>query len=154
MILIYFHEKKWILLKKSFFRLIIGITFFHVKNIFYIGKTTSNQIWTSKKCFLKIDEPWAEYTPPTKIAAERSKKYQHFPYGCFEKNTKNSVINRETSFTKISSKNYPYGDFDENFKKLAWRLRVKEFLIIRIEIPILPLRRFWTILHPLNCHVK
>ena len=63
-------------------------------------------------------------TPPS-FAGEKSKSAKIFHMGVLKKNTKNSVINRETSFTKISSKNYPYGDFDENFKKLAGRLRVK-----------------------------
>ncbi len=35
------------------------------------------------------------------------------------------IINRKSRFEKISSKNYPYGDFDENLKKLVGRLRVK-----------------------------
>ena len=43
----------------------------------------------------------------------------------FDKNSKNTIINRETFFTKIFEKTRTYWDFDENFQKLARHLRVK-----------------------------
>ena len=66
--------------------------------------------------------------PPLQRCWENVKKCQNFTYGNFDKNSKNTIINRETVFTKIFKKTRTYWDFDENFQKFAGHLRVKEFL--------------------------
>ena len=63
--------------------------------------------------------------PPPQCCWENEKKCQNFTYGYFDKNSKNTIINRKTVFTKIFEKTRTYGDFDENFQKFAGRLRVK-----------------------------
>merc|ERR1711951_268998 len=62
---------------------------------------------------------------PLSCCCENVKKCQNFTYGYFDKNSKNTIINREAVFTKIFEKTRTYGDFDENFQKFAGRLRVK-----------------------------
>ena len=67
---------------------------------------------------------WAD-RPPLSCCWENVKKCQNFTYGYFVKNSKNTIINRETVFTKIFEKTRTYRDFDEYFQKFAGRLRVK-----------------------------
>ena len=97
---------------------------FHLKIIFYIGKMVSKKFWRSKKSFpsnMRALSSW----PPLSCCWENVKKCQNFTYGYFVKNSKNTIINRETVFTKIFEKTRTYRDFDENFQKFAGRLRVK-----------------------------
>ena len=117
----FFNKKKVILSKKSIFRLIMTSNIFHLKIIFYIGKMVSKTFWRSKKVFPATWER-EQIDPPLSCCWENVKKCQNFTYGYFDKNSKNTIINRETVFTKIFEKTRTYGDFDENFQKFAGRL--------------------------------
>ena len=121
-----FSTKKVILSKKSIFRLIMTSNIFHLKIIFYIGKMVSKKFWRSKKSFLSNNRAWSTLPPLPQCCWENVKKCQNFTYGYFDKNSKNTIINRETVFTKIFEKTRTYGDFDENFQKFAGHLRVKD----------------------------
>ena len=120
-----FSTKKVILSKKSIFRLIMTSNIFHLKIIFYIGKMVSKKFWRSKESFLSNNRALSNLPPPLQCCWENVKKCQNFTYGNFDKNSKNTIINRETVFTKIFEKTRTYGGFDETFQKLAGRLRVK-----------------------------
>ena len=119
-----FSTKKVILSKKSIFRLIMTSNVFQLKTIFYIGKMVSKKFWRPKKVFPATWER-GQIDPPQSCCWENVKKCQNFTYGYFVKNSKNTIINRETVFTKIFEKTRTYWDFDENFQKCACRLRVK-----------------------------
>ena len=86
-------------------------------------------------------------TPPLQCCWENVKKCQNFTYGYFDKNSKNTIINRETVFTKIFEKTRTYGDFDENFQKFAGRLRVKSKNLVKngpaLGRPILKISWIW-----------
>ena len=120
-----FFNKKVISSKKSIFRLIMTSNIFHLKIIFYIGKMVSKKFWRSKKSFPSNMRAWSSWPPPLSCCWENVKKCQNFTYGYFVKNSKNTIINRETVFTKIFEKTRTYGDFDENFSKFAGGLGVK-----------------------------
>ena len=55
-------------------------------------------------------------TPPLQCCWENVKKCQNFTYGNFDKNSKNTIINRETVFTKIFEKHVPMGILTKIFK--------------------------------------
>ena len=126
--LTFFNEKKLILSKKSLFRLIMTPNVLHLKIMFYIEKTVSKKFWRSKKSFPSNMNPLPNRPPPS-CCWENVKKCQNFTYGYFDKNSKNTIINRETVFTKIFEKTRTYGDFDENFQKFAGRLRVNHYIV-------------------------
>ena len=129
MIFKFFNKKKVILSKKSIFRLIMTSNIFHLKIIFYIGKMVSKNFWLSKKSFPSNNTALSNRPPLPQCCWENVKKCQNFTYGYFDKNSKNTIINRETVFTKIFEKTRTYGDFDENFQKCAGRLRVKIMML-------------------------
>ena len=80
----------------------------------------------SKFHFFQSIFPKSRPRPPLpQCCWENVKKCQSFTYGYFDKNSKNTIINRETVFTKIFEKTRTYRDVDENFQKFAGRLRVK-----------------------------
>ena len=121
-----FSTKKVILSKKSIFRLIMTSNIFHLKIIFYIGKMVSKKFWRSKKSFPSNMRAWAD-RPPLSCCWENVKKCQNFTYWYFVKNSKNTIINRETIFNKIFEKTLTYGDLDETFQKVGGRLRVNVY---------------------------
>ena len=127
--LTFFNEKKLILSKKSLFRLIMTPNILHLKIMFYIEKTVSKKFWRSKKSFPSNNRALSN-RPPPQCCWENVKKCQNFTYGYFDKNSKNTIINRETVFTKIFEKTRTYGDFDEKFQQFAGRLRVKSGIFI------------------------
>ena len=59
----------------------------------------------------------------------KRQKVPKFYLWVFCQNSKNTIINRETVFTKIFEKTRTYRDFDETFQKCAGRLRVKQYYI-------------------------
>ena len=122
-----FSTKKVILSKKSIFRLIMTSNIFHWKTISYIGKMVSKTFWRSKKSFPSNMRAWSSW-PPLSCCWENVKKYQNFTYVYFVKNSKNTIINRETIFTKICKKTRTYVDFDESFQTFAGRLTAVFFL--------------------------
>ena len=101
---------------------------FHLKIFFILEKWFPKKIGGQNK-FSQQHESVSRSTPP-QCCWENVKKCQNFTYGYFDKNSKNTIINRETVFTKIFEKTRTYGDFDENFQKLAGRLRVKRSGIV------------------------
>ena len=135
-ILTIFSKKKWKMIIFRWFSIsqICGFEeIFHwnrsFDNIFDKSSETKNGfpkiLEVKKKVFSATIERCQLYLPLPQCCWENVKKCQNFTYGYFDKNSKNTIINRETVFTKIFEKTRTYGDFDENFQKFAGHLRDK-----------------------------
>ena len=96
------------------------IQYFPPKNHFLYWKNGFQKILEVEKKFSQQHESVGRSTPH-QCCWENVKKCQNFTYWYFDKNSKNTIINRETVFTKIFEKTRTYGDFDETFHKLARR---------------------------------
>jgi len=59
-----------------------------VKIIFDMGETTSKKNLTSKKNFLKINEPWSTLPPPPNWLGKGPKSANIFPMGVLKKTRK------------------------------------------------------------------
>ena len=120
-----FFNKKSHFIKKVNFSIDNDLQYFPPKNHFLYWKNGFQKILEVKKKFSQQHEGVSRSTPPSSCCWENVKKCQNFTYGYFDKNSKNTIINRETVFTKIFEKTRTYGEFDENFQTFARHLRVK-----------------------------
>ena len=131
-----FSTKKSNFIKKVNVSIDNDLQYFSPKNHFLYWKNGFQKILEVKKKFSQQHESVVKLTPPLSCCWENVKKCQNFTYGYFVKNSKNTIINRETVFTKIFEKTHTYGDSGENFQKCAGRLRVKGHLcLLSINIP-------------------
>ena len=119
-----FSTKKSHFIKKVNFSIDNDLQYFSPKNHFLDWKNGSQKILEVKKKGFSATIEREQIYPPLQCCWENVKKCQNFTYGNFDKNSKNTIINRETVFTKIFEKTRTYWDFDENFQKFAGRLRV------------------------------
>ena len=123
-----FSTKKSHFIKKVNFSIDNDLQYFSPKNHFLYWNHGFQKILEVKKSFLSNNRAWADLPIyPLQCCWENVKKCQNFTYGNFDKNSKNTIINRETVFTKIFEKTRTYGDFDETFQKFAGHLRIKCF---------------------------
>ena len=91
----FFNNKKFILSKKSIFRLIMTSNIFHLKIIFYIGKMVSKNFWRTKKSFPSNMRAWSSW-PPYRVAEKTSKSAKMLHMGILSKTRKTrlSIVKR------------------------------------------------------------
>ena len=121
-------QQKSHFIKKVNFSIDNDLQYFSLKNHFLYWKNGFQKILGVKKKFSQQHESVSRSTPLS-CCWENVKKYQNFTFGYFVKNSKNTIINRETVFTKFFQKTRTYEDFDENFQKFSGRLKVKKGVI-------------------------
>ena len=119
-----FSTKKSHFIKKVNFSIDNDLQYFPPKNLFLYWKNGFQKILEVKKKFSQQHESVSRSTPPIVLLRKRQKVSKCYLW-VFVKNSKNTIINRETVFTKIFEKTRIYRDFYENFQKFAGRLRIK-----------------------------
>ena len=123
-----FSTKKGDFIKKVNFSIDNDFQYFPPENHFLYRKNDIQENLVVKKKFSQQHESVSRSTPhPHSVAEKSSKSAKILPMGTSTKTRKNTIINRETVFTKIFEKTRTYGEFDENFQTFARNLRVKAF---------------------------